>query len=56
MRYLIELKDWIYVKCYEFLSFAKNIGENLIEKYRKKFLDNAKKIYSRCNKTCFKKN
>ena len=30
MRYSIEPKDRIYVKEYGFLSFAKNIGKNLI--------------------------
>ena len=29
MRYSIEPRDKIYVKCYGFLSFAKNIGAHL---------------------------
>ena len=29
MRYLIEPKDRIYLKGFEFLSFAKNIGTHL---------------------------
>ena len=33
MRYSIEPKDGIYVKGYKFLSFAKNIGKNLSNKY-----------------------
>ena len=41
MRYSIELRDRIYVK--GFLSFAKNIGKRLSNKYGQKFLDNAKK-------------
>ena len=33
MRYSIEPKDRIYVKGHGFLSFAKNIGKNLNNKY-----------------------
>ena len=29
MHYSIELKDRRYVKVYEFLSLAKNIGKNI---------------------------
>ena len=36
MRYSIEPRDRIYLKGYGFLSFAKNIGKNLINKYSKK--------------------
>ena len=43
MRYSIEPNDRIYVKGYEFLSFAKNMGKNLSNKYRQKPLDSAKK-------------
>ena len=43
MRYSIEPKDRIYVKGYEFLSFAENIGKNLSNKYGQKLLDSAKK-------------
>ena len=43
MRYSIEPKDRIYVKGYGFLSFAKNMGKNLSNKYGQKFLDSAKK-------------
>ena len=43
MRYLIEPKDRIYVKRYGFLSFAKNIGKNLNNKYSKTLVDSAKK-------------
>ena len=55
MRYSIEPRDRIYVKGYEFLSFAKSMGKNLSNKYGQKRLDSAKKIYNRCNKNCFKK-
>ena len=34
MRYSIEPKDRRYVKAYGFLSFAKNIGKNISDKYR----------------------
>ena len=43
MRYSIEPRDRIYVKGYGFLSFAKNMGRNLSNKYGQKFLDSAKK-------------
>ena len=43
MRYSIEQRDRIYVKGYEFLSFAKNIGKNLSNKYGQKLIDSAKK-------------
>ena len=55
MRYSTEPIDRIYLKGYGFLSFAKNIGKNLSNKYRQTLLYSAKKIYSRCNKNCFKK-
>ena len=44
MRYSIEPKDRKYVKRYGFLSFAKNIGKNLSNKYGQKLLDSAKKL------------
>ena len=43
MRYSIEPRDRIYVKGYGFLSFAKNIGKNLSNKYGQKLIDTAKK-------------
>ena len=43
MRYSIESRDRIYVKSYGFLSFAKNTGKHLRNKYNQKFLDSAKK-------------
>ena len=43
MRYSIELRDRIDVKGYGFLSFAKNIGKNVSNKYGQKFFDTAKK-------------
>ena len=43
MRYSIEPRDRIYVKCYVFLSFAQNVGKNLSSKYNQKFLNSPKK-------------
>ena len=43
MKYSIKPKDRKYVKGYEFLSFAKNMGKNLNNKYGQKLLDTAKK-------------
>ena len=43
MWYSIEPWDKIYVKEYGFLSFAKNMGKSLSNKYGQKILDSAKK-------------
>ena len=43
MRYSIEPRDRIYVKGYGFLSFAKNMGKSLSNKYGQKIFDSAKK-------------
>ena len=43
MRYSIEPRERRYVKGYGFLSFAKNIGRNLSNKYGQKLVDTAKK-------------
>ena len=51
MRYSIELKDRIYVKGYGFLSFTKNMGRNLNNKYGKKLLDTAEKSATDAIKT-----
>ena len=51
MRYSIEPRDRIYVKWYGFLSFAKNIGKNLINKYGQKIIDTAKKSATDAIKT-----
>ena len=42
MRYSIEPRDRRYVKGYGFLSFAKNIGKILSNKYSQKLFDSAK--------------
>ena len=55
MRYLIQPRDRIYVKGYEFASFAKNMDKNLSNTYGQKLIDRAKKVYNVCNKNCFKK-
>ena len=47
----MEPRDWIYVKGYGFLSFAKNMGRNLSNKYGQKFLDSAKKSNTDAIKT-----
>ena len=43
MRYSVEPRERRYEKGYEFLSFAKNIGRSLINKYGQKLVDIAKK-------------
>ena len=55
MRYSIEPRDRIYVKGYGFLSFAKNMGKNLSNKYSQKLLDNAKKFPTDPIKTASKR-
>ena len=55
MRYSIEPRDRIYVKGYGFLSFAKNMGKNLSNKYSQKLLDTAKKSTTDPIKTASKR-
>ena len=55
MRYSIEPRDRIYVKGYGFLSFAKNMGKNLSNKYGQKLLDSAKKSTADAAKTASKR-
>ena len=55
MRYPIEPKDRIYVKGYGFLSFAKNMGKSLSNKYGQKPLDSAKKSTTDAIKTASKR-
>ena len=54
MRYSIEPTDRIYVKGYGFLSFAKNMGKSLSNKYGQKLLDSAKKSTTDAIKTASK--
>ena len=55
MRYSIAPRDRIYVKGYEFLSFAKNMGKSLSNKYSQKRLDSAKKSTTDAIKTELKR-
>ena len=55
MRYSIEPRDRIYVKGYGFLSFAKNMGKSLSNKYGQTFLDSAKKSTTDAIKTALKR-
>ena len=55
MRYSIEPSDRIYVKGYGFLSFAKNMGKGLSNKYGQKLLDSAKKSAADAIKTASKR-
>ena len=55
MRYSIEPRNRIYVKGYRFLSFAKNMGKSLSNKYGQTFLDSAKKSTTDAIKTALKR-
>ena len=55
MRYLVEPRDIIYVKEYGFLSFAKNMGKSLTNKYGQKLLDSANKPATDAIKTASKR-
>ena len=55
MRYSIEPRDRIYVKGYGFLSFAKNIGKSLSNKYGHKLLDSPNKSTTDAIKTASKR-
>ena len=48
-------QERIYVKGYGFLSFAKNMGKSLSNKYGQKLLDSAKKSTTDAIKTASKK-
>ena len=54
MRYSIAPRDRIYVKGYGVLSFAKNMGKVLSNKYGQKLLDSAKKFITDAIKTASK--
>ena len=54
-RYSIQLKDQIHVKGYGFLSFLKNTGKNLSNKYGQKLVDSAKKSATDALKTASKR-
>ena len=55
MRYSIKARDRIYVKGYGFLSFAKNMGKRLSNKYGQKLLDSAKNSTTVPRKTASKR-
>ena len=55
MRYSIVPRDRIYVKDYGFLSFAKNMGQSLSNKYSQKLLDSAKQSTTDAIKTVSKR-
>ena len=55
MRYSIEPRDRIYAKGYGFLSFAKNMGAHLSNKYGQKLLDGAKKSTTDAIRTASKR-
>ena len=41
MRYLIESKDWVFIKGYVFLSPTKNMGKNIGKNIRKNLTNSA---------------
>ena len=55
MRYSVEPRDRIFVKGYGFLSFAKNMGKSLSNKYGQKLLHSAKKSTTDAIKTASKR-
>ena len=55
MRYSVEPRNRIYVKGYGFLSFAKNMGKNLSNKYGQKLFDSANKSTTDTIKTASKR-
>ena len=55
MRYSIEPREGIYAKGYGFLSFAKNMGKSLSNKYGQKLLDSTTKSRTDAIKTASKR-
>ena len=55
MRYSIEPRDKVYLKEYGFMSSAKNIGKNLINKYSQKIIDTLKKSATNATETASKR-
>ena len=51
----MNLRDGIYVKGYEFLSFSKNMSTHLSNKYGQKLIDSAKKSTTNAIKTASKR-
>ena len=54
-QYSVQPRDWIFVKGYGFLSFAKNLGRNLSSKYSQKLLDHAADAFETASKTAIQK-
>ena len=55
MGYSIEPRERGYVKGYGFLSFAKNIGTNISNKYSQRLVDTARKYATDAIKTASKR-
>ena len=55
MCYSIEPREQIYVKGYEFSSFAKHMGKNVRKNYSQKLLNSAKKSTADAIKTASKR-
>ena len=55
IRYSTEPRGRIYVKGYGFLSFARNMGKSLSNKYGQKLLDSAKKSTKDATKAASKR-
>ena len=55
MRYSIDPRETRSVKGYGFLSFAKNIGKNISNKYSQKLVHTAKKSATDAIKTASKR-
>ena len=55
MRHSVEPRDRTYVKGYGFLSFAKNMGKSLSNKYAQKLINSTKKSTTDAIKTASKK-
>ena len=55
MKYSIKPRDRTYVKRYGFLSFAKNIGKSLSNKYDQKLINSAKRSTTDAIKIASKK-
>ena len=53
-HYSIQPRDRIFVKGYGFLSFVRNMGRNLVNKYSQKLLDHATDVFELSQKDQFK--
>ena len=55
MRYSTKPREWIYLKVYKFLPFAKNMGKRSSNRYSTKLLHSAKKSKTDAIKTASKR-